>query len=237
MLELGENFDDAELSRGRVLYNVQLVAARLLQQHQAKIDDLGAGGRSSGAFLATYVLDVEEDADLNNRPYITLPITLFDLSNDGAIRYITYFPDDEDACEPHLQSVQFTRTTPSALRALSGSVYQRPSPRSPYFYRASSYASDPPGMNRVYLVGVQGIEQVEIGLLSAIDPASTPSPSEEMNFPPELLYILKRHVLDLRNWAMTIPQERLRNDGRDTDVGGQSRPPGRLVSVNDPSVQ
>lgn len=237
MLEFGWNHDDAEKSKASVLYNVRLVAARLLQGHVQKNDTLGPGQRDSDAFMCTYVLDVQQDEGLHDRYYFDLPTTIFDMDKDGAIRYITYFlTEEEPGCPPEIQRIQFSRTTADRLYALQGSTYQRPSPKTPYFIRANSKVSPNPGNNRVYLFGVEELDQVEVGLFAGIPPMSDILPTDDIPLPDELLYILKRHVLDLGRWSLALPVERLRNDGRDFERGETPLNMPKMVSVNDPSL-
>ena len=61
----------------------------------------------------------------------------------------------------------------------------------------------------------------------------TMSLDEEMRIDPHRLHDLKRLVLNMSVWPLGMPQERLKNDGRDLEPQQvvNMRP---LVSVNDP---
>jgi hypothetical protein len=219
-------YDDRSISKGQIAHWVIMLGNRLLSQHIAK--------RDSGAFLHIYGNVPIEVANttvnpnqLRARKYIKLPANIFDYTKDGGIEYITYYIDDLEVSDlPPYTYVNFQRTTPSDLRRIYESSYEKPSPENPYFFRAGEY---------IYLLGIECVNpsRIEIGIYSTIKPVTSSEISLDMQFPfpEELLIILKRQVLDMGRFVMLIPEDRV-NDGKD-DVGQAAVPTNKLVSVNE----
>jgi len=76
------------------------------------------------------------------------------------------------------------------------------------------------------------IETVEIGLFMTLPPITEIKLDEEFDFPDELLFVLKKQVLEMGRFALMVPQERV-NDG-DDDTNAAQVPTNKLTSVNDP---
>ena len=117
------------------------------------------------------------------------------------------------------------------MRTLENSTYQRPSAKSPYYYRLG---------NRLYLTGIEGspgIVKVEIGLHLTLPPLTTITDDTEFPFPEELVYVLKRHILDLGRWNLLMPEERRLNDATPRDEQAMQTAPPKTLSVNDPTIQ
>jgi HAMP domain-containing protein len=58
-------------------------------------------------------------------------------------------------------------------------------------------------------------------------------PDETINLPIEKLELIKKLVLASEGWLLNIPQDRLRNDGRDFEPGQVIHTP-PAISVNHP---
>lgn len=222
-VDLRQNFDDRRVSDVQIAYWTILVGNNLLSKHIQK--------RSSGAFLTTFAevpvftSDVIGDNLVRYRKYFDLPKSIFDFNNDAAVNYISYSVEPELPNErAPLTWVNFSRTTPGALKGLYMNPYTKPTVKNPYFYRSK---------NRIYLIGVEcaHVETVEVGLNLCIDPIQTINLDAPFDFPEELVSVLKRQVLDMGRFALLIPKERV-NDG-DDDVKGNQVPNNKITSVND----
>lgn len=227
VLDLRQNFDDKRIQEAQIAYWVIIVANRLRAQHIEK--------RSSGAFLTTFaeipVLESNIPGDnlVRYRKYFDLPACIYDFNNDAAIHYITYSVNEHLKGEkPPITQVKFTRTTPASLKSLYMNPYTEPTYKTPYFYRSG---------NRIYLMGVEcvNIKDVEIGLYLSIPPVTEIKLDEPFEFPEELIFVLKKHVVDMGRFALLMPQERV-NDGND-NTSPQNIPTNKLTSVNDPINQ
>ena len=224
VLLLKQDIDDREIAEAQVMYWVLVVADRLRMLHGVK--------RSSGAYVTTFVLDIQNDADLGGRRYVTIPGRIYDLDMDGAIKYMKYFIPGSDG--QFLREVAFWRTTPAQARSQAGHPDRKPSPHNPQMYREG---------DRIYLLGVdQNAQKVEAGLaltLPNIEEITDDMLDQELPFPAELIMILQRHVMDLGRWTLSVPKTKLENDG--TERGNRMDPdmpmPGKTTSVNDPIMQ
>jgi len=224
VLDLKQSTDDRIIEKAQIGYWVLMVANRLNSQHIAK--------RSSGQFLTTFAdIPVQQFAVNNNpneikcRKYITLPKSIYDYDNDAGIEYISYYTEEEcDGCPPPFTQNKFTRTTQSNSERLYMNIYECPSPSNPFFYRTG---------DNIYFLGIEkvDIKKVEIGIYAELDPITTIDIDQSLEFPSELLVILKRQVLDLGRFSLLIPQERV-NDGSD-NVTPNNVPTQKLVSVNE----
>jgi hypothetical protein len=221
-----QTYDDRSISKAQIAHWVIMVGNRLLSQH--------IGKRDSGAFLHIYgdipveVASVTTNPnEMQGRKFIRLPENIFDYTNDGGIEYITYYVDNLKPSEnaPYTY-VTFSRTTPSELRRLNMSPFEKPTAQNPYFFRAGEH---------IYLLGIECVntKRIEIGIYSTIKPITSDSIDLDMEFrfPEELLIILKRQVLDLGRFVMLIPEDRV-NDGKD-DTGQSQLPTNKIVSVNE----
>lgn len=221
--DLKQNFDDKKIQSSQVAYWVTIVADRLRMQHIAK--------RSSGAFLNTFVDVPIEVSSVNENPnlikgrkYLKLPGCIYDFDKDEGIDYISYYLEEDCEGVPPFTQIIFQRTTPSKARRLYFSPYEEPSAKNPYFYRSGEF---------IYLLGVEcvPVKKIEIGLFMTLPPITEVKLDDPFDFPPELLAILKRQVLDLGRWSLLIPEERL-NDGSDS-TNENRVPTGKIVSVNE----
>lgn len=209
LTSLKQKFADADISLNHCVYWCLIYADRLKSQHIQKIE--------SGAFIHTFAqIPVVYDA-LSGRKYIELPESIYDFNLDRGINYISYDYTVDDCVAP-FTSVTFSRTTPSASKILYYTEEEKPTPENPYFYRIG---------NKVYLLGVEcvNILNVEAGLLSSFDPTTVCDLDAEFDFPPELIPILQRTVLDLGRFVLQMPTERV-NDGTDAgteDLTGTSK--------------
>jgi hypothetical protein len=222
--DLKQVFDDKIVQQSQIAYWVLMVANRLKSQHIAK--------RDSGAYMHTFsripILthsSVSNPDEVNNRKYILLPKSIYDYDSDGGIEYISYYvEDDKPSCPPPFTRQTFTRTTPSTSQRLYYTEDEKPSPSNPYFYRTGSH---------LYFLGIECVdaEYVEIGIYNTLDPIDKIDIDSELDFPDELIIILKRQVLDLGRFTLMLPQERV-NDGSD-DGARKGIPTNKLVSVNE----
>ena len=80
------------------------------------------------------------------------------------------------------------------------------------------------------------IKSVEVGLYLTVGDLENLDPDAEANIPADMVYLVKRHLLDLERWVLLTPQQRLTNDGRDFKEGQQPFQPPPAVSVNDASL-
>ena len=202
---LKQTFDDKMIQRSQIAYWVLLVANTLKSQHIQK--------RSSGLYLTTFpnvpLIMADSGGEgknvVKNRKYFVLPTTIYDFDNDGAIDYIAYVSDGTQTCPPQFTRQTFNRTTQKTSERLYYSKYEKPSPTNPFFYVT--------GQN-VYTLGLEkvDVELVEIGLYVALDPLLTIDIDQYLDFPDELVFQLRRNVMDMAKYSYLFPQERL-NDG------------------------
>lgn len=223
-VDLRQNFDDKKVRDSQVAYWVIIVGDRLRSQH--------IGKRSSGAFLTTFPevpvtkVDVPSDNLPRYRYYFDLPSCIYDFHNDQGIHYITYSVEAELPNElPPITNVKFGRTTPARLSTLYMNPHTKPNVKNPYFYRSGE---------KIFLMGIDCIDvkTVELGLFLTLPPITEIKLDEVFDFPDELLFILKKQVLDMGRFALMVPNERV-NDG-DDDVKSNQVPTNKIVSVNDP---
>jgi len=81
------------------------------------------------------------------------------------------------------------------------------------------------------------LQSVEVGLYLTVGDILIKDPDEEIDLPPDMVLLVKNMVLSLERWAMAVPEESLKNDGRDRPVGWSARSlPPTTVSVNAPSL-
>jgi hypothetical protein len=193
-----------------ILFWVQIYGDRLRLQHDEKIDS----GLTTSIFNTIPVL-IEP---LTGRKYIIIPASIYDTDGDGAVVYISY----NYSVDPNAFSyVTFSRTEPSFVQRLYWTEDEKPAPDNPYFYRAG---------NKIYLLGLECIDVqfVEAGLKVSLggDPCDL---DEEFNFPPELLPILQRQILDLGRFVLQIPADRT-NDA-DNSLQNEAIPKTKIIST------
>jgi hypothetical protein len=75
-------------------------------------------------------------------------------------------------------------------------------------------------VNRVYILGTECIvvTDVEIGILSALDPSQVCSLDDDIPLPAELIGVLQKEILQLGRFIMLVPSER-EVDGDDSSKG------------------
>ena len=233
LVALGFIHDDSLFYRDNILQNTVYQESLLTTQTLSR--DLGIRGDGKGATYnsRTVVVPVtynETPTDANwSYLYFDLPSQVYSLPFDGGLATIAYHrPSLPVNCPPSWAGAKFTQTTFGALTGLYGSPYQKPSESQPYYVRYKAGNED-----RVALFGMSPlVEKLLIQVYYA--PKYTGiSYSDEMPIDPHKLNDLKRLVLTMSAWPLGIPQDRLKNDGRDLEPSEvvNIRP---LVSVNDP---
>lgn len=239
MLSMGSIHDDANRGREAILFNVIQVVTKLKKQQLSKHYSVG-DARAASDSVSTFIVPLQEiDVDGSvftdwDSKFFDLPTSVYSLDNDGGINFVRYLRNELPAnCPPAVARTPFTGTTLASLNAIYASAYQSPRSDRPYYARAR--ASTPTGIkDRVYVFGVgQGISHVLLGLY-AIPNYMTVDPDESIDLPDEYMHTLRKMLLDDAAWLFQIPQERLKNDGRDMEPNQtvQVRP---SRSINDPS--
>ena len=220
--DLKQRKDDIEISDAQGIYWILVVADRMRMQHIEK--------RSSGAFLTTMVLPVVADVVFVNRRYVVMPKAIYDYDMDAGVQSLSYFIADSQT--PEFRRVEFFRTTPSGTRSRNMSAYQKARPEHPYFWREHE---------RLYLDGIHpDVPNVEAKLLTTL-PSITEVDAEGLadqpfDFPRELLYPLKRAILDMGRFSLSLPGQHLVNDGTNRNAAQTLGAPEKTMSVNDQLV-
>lgn len=224
--EIRQTFDDKVVSKAQIAYWVIVVGNTILGQHNEK--------RDSGAFLSVFPeipVKVAQNNSIPNiikgRKYIELPGEIFDFNNDDGVEYIAYYNPDEN-CAPEYQKKTIQRTSPSKLQWLMLNKETKPSPKNPYWTRASKY---------IYFAGIEEVpvKFVEMGIYMTIDPLEKIDIDKPFPFPAERLHILKRQVTELARYSFLFPDNKI-NDGSDVDANKQMNIP-KVTSVNDQQNQ
>lgn len=233
---LGFTHDDSLLGRNALGAIVVAAENKLVGQDLSK--DLGPA--SSGVvaqdklttFPAVPVVYTENTNDVEwAHHYLVLPASVHDIANGAGIGFVRYHrPSLPINCPPSVARATFTQTSLGALSALYEHPVQKPSTVQPYFCRAFDQGED-----RLYFFGLDPqITKLMLGLYVAND-YLTVDFNDSLRTPPHRIFDLKRLAMQMSFWSMTIPQERLKNDGRDMEPGQQvSAPP--IMSVNDPAM-
>lgn len=239
LLAMGYSHDDALRHREAVMYNATLIVSKLQKQRLTKQYATG-DARAASSSVSTFIVPVSEiDVPGSvftewDSKFFDLPTQVYSLDHDGGINFIRYLRNNlPKDCSPAVANTPFTGATLASMNTYYGSAYQRPTTARPYYARARENTAT--GIkDRVYLFGVgQGITHLLVGLY-AIPSFNTIDPDAPVDLPDELLLTLKKMLMDMEAWALQIPQERIRNDGRDLEPNQvvSTRP---AVSVNDPS--
>lgn len=233
---MGYVTDDQSRNLEGVLFNIDMVMNNLRRQRiEKETAVIGDRGTTSSAVVYPNV-PIEQDPDLNDRLYFNLPGELLDIRRNGGVGYIRY--TNKSGCADNLLGKPFTLISPSEVHARQNMTFQRPSPANPYYWPAKVNNSSGISGDRVYMIGPNPmITSVEVSLYMAYDSSATSDPSEDVDFPADLVYHVKRIVLGMERFAILIPQERLQSDGRDFKVGQQPLQPPAISSVNDPINQ
>lgn len=203
-------FDDSDIRIPQIVWWIQVIANRL------RSDDYQAN--NTGNYLSTYS-SVTVQTDANNRQYIDLPVQILSMANERGIHYITY--NEETCCcaGPAWAQVTFHDTTPAKAKRLYMDEYEKPSTKNPYFYRIGDKV-DGVSVNRIYFLGTECIKltDVEICLISELDPSQVCSLDDEIPLSPELVVVLQQELLKLGRFLRLLPSERI-NDGDDSSKG------------------
>ena len=213
---LNQTFDDADITQVQIIYWVQVIANSL----RAKFYNL----KKEDIFVSTFS-PVIVNTDSKGRKYIDLPNQILDLKFDAGIVYITYNFDTCCCGGDPMSQVIFERAHISKLRVLYMDPYTTPKPKNPYFYRIGDRVNGV-DVNRVYLLGLECVKitDVEIGILSSLNPKTICNLDDEIPLPDELVHELIMEVLKLGRFVMLVPDERL-NDGNDGEQGDVPRVP------------
>ena len=216
--DLKQGKDDKEIPDRQGMYWTLVVADRLRMQHITK--------RSSGAYLTRFVLPVLADLVFTERRYVDLPKSIYDINLDAGVESLCYYKPVQG--RPEFALVTFFRTDPSTSRSRNMSHYQKAGLDHPYFWREGG---------RLYLDGVHnGLKNVEAHLYTTLPDVNDVKPDQPFDFPKELLYPLKRALLDMGRFVLALPGEHLINDGTNRPANQATGDPGKTVSVNDPLV-
>lgn len=231
LVALGMGHDDALWSQDNILLNTIYAENLLVTQSIAKDTGLSGDGISSThkrRVVCVPITQVECSTECDwEHAYFDLPSEVYDLPSDGGITMMRYAKGC--GCGDSLMGASFTPTTLERLSALSKTPYQKPSKTSPYYAR---YTSEE-GTDRVGIFGISDmITKLLVGLYYA-PKFDTMSLDEEMRIDPHRLHDLKRLVLKMSVWPLSIPQERDKNDGRDFEPGQVVNTP-PIIGINDP---
>lgn len=235
LIAMGFTTDDALRHRAQVMYNVKLVRDKLAKQVLGKRmksgDFLGASN-----MVATYIVPVVHNDVSDNvvtdfdASYFDLPSAVLSLDNGAGINAVRYLRNEIPmGCPPAFARNPFTPTTLAGVNSIYDSTYRKPSVKQPYYAQARAGSKD-----RVYLFGVnEYVKNLLVSIYATVDFTDI-DPDEEINLPDELLHTLKQMVLGMEAWALQIPQERLKSDGRDFEPNQivRTSPP---ISINHPA--
>lgn len=209
---LKKTFDDAEITFAQVVYWVMVVANKLRAQHYLQTN--------TDLFTSTYS-SVPIHKDNKGRKYIDLPTQMIDLPFQKGMKYIAYNIEQETEENGYsFAQIFFQPTFTGQVQHLYLDEYTKPSRINPYFYRIGQYI-DNVSVDRLYLIGIENlpIEDVEVAMLSTLNPNFLPNLDDEIPLPDELVLEVITQILNLGRMILMIPDER-KNDGSDgTKVG------------------
>ena len=232
---LGYTTDDALRHRESILYNIKLVVDKLNKQilsRDQKVGDYKAMADKVSTHIVPVVWNDVADTVVTDfdAVYFDLPSQVYDLSFGGGINAVRYLRNELPMeCPPAMARTPFTQTTLASLSVIYGSEYQKPSPKQPYFARGQFGGKD-----RVYLFGLRQEARNLLVNLYATPNFEDIDPDAEVNLPPELLRTAKKLLLEDEGWLLQIPQERLKNDGREFEPNQTTRV-SPAISLNHPS--
>jgi hypothetical protein len=214
---LKKTFDDSDLTFPQIVYWVMVVANKLRVQHYLSTN--------TDLFTSTYsAVPVQKDG--KGRKYIDLPTQMIDLPFQKGIKYISYNIDqDTEEYGYSFAQVFFQPTFTGQVQHLYLDDYTRPSRTNPYFYRIGQDV-DGVSVDRLYLLGVETlpIEDVEVAMLSTLNPNHLPNLDDEIPLPDELILDLMTQILNLGRMILMIPEERKNDGSDDTRVGNLPNP-------------
>lgn len=228
---MGLIHDDAVWSIDNLLMNVIFCENLLVKQQLSKdlgLNGDGISGTHKREIVCVPLTHVECDEECSwEHAYFDLPSEVYDLPFDGGVSMIRYA--NGCGCPPAIMGASFTSTSLERLSSLRLTSYQSPREDRPYFARYTTSI----GADRVGVFGVSTIiSKLLVGVYYAPRFETMPL-SATMRIDPDRLFDLKRLVLTMSAWPLGIPQERLKNDGRDFEPG-QVVLPRPLLSINDP---
>lgn len=203
---LKKTFDDADIVFPQIIYWIQVVANRIRSQIYSV--------ENTDMFTSTFS-SVPVQQDSKGRSYIDLPTQIMNLPNNGGIVYVTY--NEETCCcnGPQFAQVMFQSTMMAYAKSLYGDEYTKPSPTNPYYYRIGEKV-DGVKVNRLYFLGLECVDvsDVEIGILSTLNPSTVCNLDEEVPIPDEMIHELIMEILTLGRFISMIPDEVV-NQGED----------------------
>jgi hypothetical protein len=213
--DLKQNGSDLEIPDKQGEYWTLVTADRMRMQHIVK--------RRSGAFRRSFVLPVLPDETRPNRYYVALPKSIYDIDLDGGIESLFYWTADE--CGQGYRMATFFRTDPSRFDTRRRSFYEQATREHPYFMRTGE---------RLYLIGQDSdLEYVEANIYANLPDINDVDRNAPLDFPRELIGVLKQEVLALGRFALALPGQHLTNDGTNRPAEQVALAP-QTSSVNDP---
>jgi hypothetical protein len=238
MVTMGYTHDDRLRNREAVMYNVKLAVDKLKAQQLQKSKEIG-DYRKNSDMLSTFIVpithnDVADDVLTDfDASFFDLPTSIYSLAHDGGVSFVRYLRNEIPfGCPPALALTPFTGASLASIYTFYQSAYQRPQANRPYFARAKAKIGET-YKDRVYLFGVsEDVKHLLVGLYAATDFTEI-DPDAPIDVPEHLLMPLKQMVIDLERWAIQVPQERLKNDGRDFEPNQIVRTE-RQMSMNNP---
>ena len=158
------------------------------------------------------------EKDVKGRKYVTLPKQIIDLPNQRGIKYISYTFGDSSNGYSFTQTF-FQPTFTGQLQHLYLDEYTKPSPKNPYFYRIGQDFNGI-SVDRLYLIGIENVEidDVEMAMLSTLNPKTIVDLDDEIPLPDELVLELTAQILQLGRMILMMPEERI-NQGSDSPQG------------------
>ncbi len=218
--QLKKNFDDADITLNHAIYWIQVAVNKI------KFQEIETPDRERGEYLSVFApVTVQIDNDLKRRKFIDLPTQILDLNNLNGIEYITYNLETCCCAGPEFAQVRFWPTTPRNALRIHQDAYEKPKPDHPYFYRIGHKIGNL-DVDRLYLMGLECIDvsDVEIGILSALNPADICNLDEEVPIAEHLVQQVMLEVLQIGRFMMLIPKDRI-NDGEDQTQAPQIQVP------------
>jgi hypothetical protein len=202
LTSLKKTGDDRVITIAHVVYYIQVVANRLNTLSARK--KRGDQGKYKTVFAPVAVkLD-----SLGERKYIDLPSGILGLDNEGGVDYLSYNQETCCCAGPPFADKVFNRTTPGVVNILTRNPYTKPSPSNPYFYRIGE---------KIFLLGLEciSVKDVEICVLTALDPTTTCDLDDEIEIAPHLIQTLRAEVTNMLRGPLVLPSDRV-NDGNDS---------------------
>lgn len=213
---LKQSFDDADITLMQIVYWIQVVANRMrFQTYSTEKTDFFTSTFSSITVLV----------DNKGRKYIDLPTQIMNLSDNQGVVYVTYNVETCCCNGPQFAQVYFQSTLVGSAKALYGDEYTKPAANNPYFYRIGDRV-DGVKVNRLYFLGLEcvSVKDVEIALLSTLDPSTVCDLDDDIPLPDELVHELIIEILSLGRFITMVPQENI-NQGEDESAPIQAPVP------------